>query len=141
MQARRACPFYYQLDHLGTPQELTDFSGDNVRQRAIDGTDPITKRKSTRGNLSSQYKSWNLHMHTLNYDTASVVRKLPQFTGEDVNGYPIVRRHNKDVRRGYKPNKKDSKNPHLLESMHGSETKFSKGKNPTIFTSNPVDIK
>ncbi|MFW9088249.1 RHS domain-containing protein, partial [Pseudomonas sp. P2758] len=25
---KRACPFYYQLDHLGTPQELTDYSGD-----------------------------------------------------------------------------------------------------------------
>ncbi|MCU1762194.1 DUF6531 domain-containing protein [Pseudomonas sp. 14P_8.1_Bac3] len=27
---RKACPFYYQLDHLGTPQELTDYSGDIV---------------------------------------------------------------------------------------------------------------
>jgi len=27
---RKACPFYYQLDHLGTPQELTDFSGEIV---------------------------------------------------------------------------------------------------------------
>jgi RHS repeat-associated protein len=27
---RNACPFYYQLDHLGTPQELTDYSGDIV---------------------------------------------------------------------------------------------------------------
>lgn len=25
-----ACPFYYQLDHLGTPQELTDYSGEIV---------------------------------------------------------------------------------------------------------------
>src|SRR5471030_2733095 len=25
---RQACPFYYQLDHLGTPQELTDYSGE-----------------------------------------------------------------------------------------------------------------
>jgi RHS repeat-associated protein len=27
---RKACPFYYQLDHLGTPQELTDFSGEII---------------------------------------------------------------------------------------------------------------
>ncbi|WP_414870266.1 RHS domain-containing protein, partial [Pseudomonas sp. IT-347P] len=27
---QKACPFYYQLDHLGTPQELTDYSGDIV---------------------------------------------------------------------------------------------------------------
>ena len=27
---RKACPFYYQLDHLGTPQELTDFGGEIV---------------------------------------------------------------------------------------------------------------
>ncbi|RMT33943.1 RHS repeat domain-containing protein, partial [Pseudomonas syringae] len=24
----KATPFYYQLDHLGTPQELTDYSGE-----------------------------------------------------------------------------------------------------------------
>ncbi|MET0846162.1 MAG: RHS repeat-associated core domain-containing protein [Pseudomonas sp.] len=28
--SRKACPFYYQLDHLGTPQELTDFGGEIV---------------------------------------------------------------------------------------------------------------
>jgi RHS repeat-associated protein len=27
---KHACPFYYQLDHLGTPQELTDYSGEIV---------------------------------------------------------------------------------------------------------------
>jgi RHS repeat-associated protein len=27
---KKACPFYYQLDHLGTPQELTDYGGDIV---------------------------------------------------------------------------------------------------------------
>ncbi|MHC8319416.1 RHS repeat-associated core domain-containing protein [Pseudomonas sp. GB2N2] len=27
---RKACPFYYHLDHLGTPQELTDYSGEIV---------------------------------------------------------------------------------------------------------------
>ncbi|UWF51035.1 RHS repeat protein [Pseudomonas sp. N3-W] len=26
----KACPFYYQLDHLGTPQELTDYGGEIV---------------------------------------------------------------------------------------------------------------
>ncbi|WP_315866605.1 RHS repeat-associated core domain-containing protein [Pseudomonas sp. JV414] len=27
---KKACPFYYQLDHLGTPQELTGYSGEIV---------------------------------------------------------------------------------------------------------------
>ncbi|MFS2068618.1 RHS repeat-associated core domain-containing protein, partial [Pseudomonas sp. CT11-2] len=27
---KTACPFYYQLDHLGTPQELTDFGGEII---------------------------------------------------------------------------------------------------------------
>ena len=27
---KKSCPFYYQLDHLGTPQELTDFGGEIV---------------------------------------------------------------------------------------------------------------
>jgi RHS repeat-associated protein len=34
---RKATPFYYQLDHLGTPQELTDYSGEimwSARYRA-----------------------------------------------------------------------------------------------------------
>jgi len=26
----KTCPFYYQLDHLGTPQELTDYGGDII---------------------------------------------------------------------------------------------------------------
>src|SRR5207253_591373 len=96
-----------------------------IRQRAIDGTDPITKipHKEKRGNLSSQYKSWNLHMHTLNDDMTRVVRGLPQFTGKDVNGYWVVRRENESVGRGYKPNKKDKENPLFIEDMHGSETK------------------
>ncbi|WP_431978618.1 RHS repeat domain-containing protein [Pseudomonas fungipugnans] len=112
-----------------------------IRQRAIDGTDPITKKKAKKGNLSSQYKSWSLHMHTLNGDMTRVVRGMAQFTGTDVNGYPIVRRDNENVGRGYKPNKKDSQKPNLLELMHGSETKFSNGENPVPFTSHPVDMK
>lgn len=114
-----------------------------IRQRSVDGTDPITKlpHKKNKGNLSSQYKSWNLHMHTLNDDMTRVVRGLPQFTGKDVNGYNVVRRENKNVGRGYKPNKKDPENPHLIEDMHGSETKFSKGGDPKPFTSHPVIIK
>ncbi len=34
----KAQPFYYQLDHLGTPQELTDYSGEIMCNRSINLT-------------------------------------------------------------------------------------------------------
>ncbi|MHC8289344.1 RHS repeat-associated core domain-containing protein [Pseudomonas sp. XS1P51] len=39
---RQACPFYYQLDHLGTPQELTDFGGEIVWSAKYDAYGKIT---------------------------------------------------------------------------------------------------
>ena len=40
---RRACPFYYQLDHLGTPQELTDFGGEIVWSAKYNTYGKVTK--------------------------------------------------------------------------------------------------
>ncbi|MFJ7798550.1 RNase A-like domain-containing protein [Pseudomonas sp. NPDC096950] len=40
---RKACPFYYQLDHLGTPQELTDFGGEIVWAAKYNGYGKVTR--------------------------------------------------------------------------------------------------
>ncbi|WP_248741286.1 RHS repeat domain-containing protein, partial [Pseudomonas sp. MWU12-2029] len=42
---KRACPFYYQLDHLGTPQELTDYSGDIVWSAKYSAYGKVTSLK------------------------------------------------------------------------------------------------
>jgi RHS repeat-associated protein len=40
---RKACPFYYQLDHLGTPQELTDFGGEIVWSTKYNAYGKVTR--------------------------------------------------------------------------------------------------
>ncbi|WP_077430624.1 RHS repeat-associated core domain-containing protein [Pseudomonas sp. C9] len=39
----KACPFYYQLDHLGTPQELTDFGGEIVWSAKYNAYGKVTR--------------------------------------------------------------------------------------------------
>jgi RHS repeat-associated protein len=41
---RKACPFYYQLDHLGTPQELTDFGGEIVWSAKYNAYGKVTQQ-------------------------------------------------------------------------------------------------
>ncbi|AWM89904.1 type IV secretion protein Rhs [Pseudomonas sp. 31-12] len=41
---RKACPFYYQLDHLGTPQELTDFGGEIVWSAKYNAYGKVTRQ-------------------------------------------------------------------------------------------------
>ncbi|WP_458377160.1 RHS repeat-associated core domain-containing protein [Pseudomonas fluorescens] len=40
---RKACPFYYQLDHLGTPQELTDYGGEIVWSAKYNAYGKVTR--------------------------------------------------------------------------------------------------
>jgi RHS repeat-associated protein len=40
---RKACPFYYQLDHLGTPQELTDYGGEIVWSSKYNAYGKVTR--------------------------------------------------------------------------------------------------
>jgi RHS repeat-associated protein len=58
---RKACPFYYQLDHLGTPQELTDYSGDIV--------------------WAAQYTAYG-RLTRLNRDTCQVLDQPLRFQGQ-----------------------------------------------------------
>ncbi|RON57282.1 RHS repeat-associated core domain-containing protein [Pseudomonas frederiksbergensis] len=56
-----ACPFYYQLDHLGTPQELTDYSGEIV--------------------WAAQYNAYG-RLTRLNRDTHQVLDQPLRFQGQ-----------------------------------------------------------
>ncbi|MHC8321465.1 RHS repeat-associated core domain-containing protein [Pseudomonas sp. GB2N2] len=58
---RKACPFYYQLDHLGTAQELTDYSGDIV--------------------WAAQYNAYG-RLTRLNRDTHQVLDQPLRFQGQ-----------------------------------------------------------
>jgi RHS repeat-associated protein len=51
---RHACPFYYQLDHLGTPQELTDYSGEIVWSAQYNAYGKITRLKHGGGEQLAQ---------------------------------------------------------------------------------------
>lgn len=45
----KACPFYYQLDHLGTPQELTDYSGEIIWSATYTAYGKLTDLKHLAG--------------------------------------------------------------------------------------------
>ncbi|MDR6927911.1 RHS repeat-associated core domain-containing protein [Pseudomonas sp. BE134] len=71
---RQACPFYYQLDHLGTPQELTDYSGDII--------------------WAAQYTAYG-RLTRLNRDTHQVLDQPLRFQGQyfDAETGPHYNRH------------------------------------------------
>ena len=49
-----ACPFYYHLDHLGTPQELTRYSGEIVWSARYNGYGKLTELKHGGGEQLEQ---------------------------------------------------------------------------------------
>ena len=118
-----------------------EISNSALKQRAIDGTDPITGKtpKTNRGNPSSQFLTWKLQMHAINNAITRRARGLPIATGVDIKGNPIVRMEQKDSGRGYRPNKKDTSNPTLNEHMSGAEIKFDPNNPYRPFTAYPVD--
>ncbi|WP_431496146.1 RHS repeat-associated core domain-containing protein [Pseudomonas brassicacearum] len=50
----KACPFYYHLDHLGTPQELTSFSGQIVWSARYNGYGKLTELQHGGGEQLEQ---------------------------------------------------------------------------------------
>jgi RHS repeat-associated protein len=84
---RQACPFYYQLDHLGTPQELTDYSGDII--------------------WAAQYTAYG-RLTRLNRDTHQVLDQPLRFQGQYFDAetglhYNRHRYYNPDVGRYLTP--------------------------------------
>ncbi len=109
-----------------------------MRQRAIDGTDPITGKKS-KINKSSQFHSWKIQLNTLNEALTRKTRNLATSNGKDSNQNPILKMEYPNSGRSYRPNKKDIQNPSLNETMNSTEVKFD-SKNPDRpFTAFPSD--
>ncbi|MBV4477993.1 RHS repeat domain-containing protein, partial [Pseudomonas botevensis] len=114
-----------------------------LNQRAIDGTDPHTGKipNPPRGNPSSQFHNWRMHLGALNKAMTKDKNGLIMHTGSDHNGYPIVRLELPGAGRGYRPNRRDSQNPVLNESMDWFEVKFDKVKTQKPFTGFPAEGK
>lgn len=108
-----------------------------MKQRAIDGTDPTTGR-SGRVNSSSQFRTWKMQLHAINEALTREARGMSPHTGFDRKENPIVRIEQPNTGRGYKPNKKDTQNPKLNESMNGAEVKFDPKNSDRPFTAFPI---
>ncbi|MNO92905.1 putative deoxyribonuclease RhsC [compost metagenome] len=94
------------------------------KQRAIDGTDPITGKtpKNKKGNPSSRFSSWEMQLKAYKLAVGRKENGLPAFTGRDKNNNHIVRMDLPGAGEGYIPNKKDPSNPTLV-SMDRFEMK------------------
>jgi hypothetical protein len=114
-----------------------------VRQRAIDGTDPHTGVTPIRprGNPSSQFQNWRMHLGALNKAMTRDKNGLIMHTGKDQNDNPIVRFELPGAGRGYKPNRADTQNPILNENMNWFEVKFDEINTQEPFTSFPSERK
>jgi hypothetical protein len=95
------------------------------KQRAIDGTDPITGRRPRhrRGNPSSRFSSWELMLEAYTLATTRTERGLSQFTGIDRDGNNIVRMRLSGAGEGYIPNANSKEHPARI-SMDRFEMKF-----------------
>lgn len=94
-----------------------------LKQRAIDGTHPVTGEPGLV-KPSSQFKSWKFQMAVIEEATSREIRKMARFTGEDEFGNPIVRIEMQGCGRGYTPNEKFPEHPKLNENMNGAVVKF-----------------
>jgi hypothetical protein len=95
------------------------------KQRAIDGTDPITGRKPwhQRGNPSSRFSSWELMLEAYTLATTRTKNGLPRYTGKDNEDNDVVRMRLPGAGEGYMPNSKSKENPKLI-GLDGFEMKF-----------------
>jgi RHS repeat-associated protein len=114
-----------------------------LKQRAIDGTDPHTGITPfpPRGNPSSQFHNWRMHLGALNKAMTKDKHGLIRHTGKDHNETPIVRLELPGAGRGWKPNRNDPENPILNENMNWFEVKFDKINTQEPFTGYPSEKK
>ncbi|WNF56199.1 RHS repeat-associated core domain-containing protein [Pseudomonas sp. SG20052] len=114
-----------------------------LKQRADNGADPHTGEvpKGARGNLSSQFRNWRMHLGALNKAMTREALGLSPHTGKDQHKNPIVRMELPGAGRGYKPNKKDARNPTLNEDLNWFEVKFDKDNVLRPFTGFPSERK
>jgi hypothetical protein len=75
-----------------------------------------------------------LQCQAIGYAIAKMNKKIPEPTGYDKNGNPVVRVKIPGVGRGYKPNHKDLDNPKFVEVMNEAEIRFDKENIKRPFT-------
>ena len=104
-----------------------EISNAKWKQRAIDGTNPITGKtpKNRQGNPSSRFHSFELMLEAYTLGTTRVENGLPRFTGKDAQLADIVRMDLPGAGEGYIPNSKSVQNPKLIK-MNRFEMKFDK---------------
>ncbi|MCP1489479.1 RHS repeat-associated protein [Pseudomonas fluorescens] len=121
----------------------SEISDPALKQRAINGADPHTGNvpKGAKGNLSSQFHSWRMHLGALNKAMTKDKNGLIRHTGKDQKKNPIVRLELPGAGRGYRPNKKDKQNPGLNEDMNWFEVKFDIVNTQEPFTGFPAEGK
>jgi hypothetical protein len=95
------------------------------KQRAIDGTNPITGKtpKDRNGNPSSRFYNYEIMLEAYVLATTRVENGLPRFTGKDSQLADIVRMDLPGAGEGYVPNPKSKENPKLIK-LDRFEMKF-----------------
>jgi hypothetical protein len=142
--AKRRVTEYEDLYGMHTVKKhSSEISDPALKQRAIDGADPHTGiiPKGAKGNLSSQFHNWRMHLGALNKAMTKDKNGLIMHTGKDQNKNPIVRLELPGAGRGYRPNKKDNQNPSLNESLNWFEVKFDQVNTQNPFTAFPTEVK
>ena len=115
-----------------------DVTYEALKQRAIDGRDPITGRRprNNKRSVSSKFLSWELHLFAIEQALSRRDRGLTRFTGKDQNDNNIVRMELPGAGEGYIPNKNDPENPTLIK-MNRAEVKFD-NRTGKPFTAFPI---
>ncbi|GKX52723.1 hypothetical protein SOASR029_30320 [Budvicia aquatica] len=132
----------YNMHTVG--KHSPDVADADLKQRAIDGTDPVTgklPKGGPKGNPSSQFVSWRVQLHAINEAMTRKARGLPQHTGTDIRKNPVVRGELDNSGRGYKPNSNDKNNPSYIDKMDGFEVKFDRNNPDNPFTAYPTENK
>ncbi|PIB61172.1 hypothetical protein [Pseudomonas sp. 2822-17] len=74
--------------------------------------------------LSTKFKNYKMQLATLNEATTRTSRNLPEFTGEDYYGNPIVIMELQDCGLGYIPSPEERINLIFDENMDAAIAKF-----------------
>ncbi|MCU0122176.1 RHS repeat-associated core domain-containing protein, partial [Pseudomonas sp. B2M1-30] len=142
--AKRRVTEYEDLYGMHTVEKhSSEISDQALRQRAINGANPHTGivPRRPRGNLSSQFYNWRLHLGALNKAMTKDKHGLIMHTGVDQKNNPIVRLELPGAGRGYRPNNRDPQNPSLNESLNWFEVKFDEIQQQNPFTGFPTEVK
>ncbi|SDU51273.1 RHS repeat-associated core domain-containing protein [Pseudomonas moraviensis] len=142
--AKRRVHEYEDLYDMHTiKKHSSEISDPALRQRGINGADPHTGIVPirARGNLSSQFHNWRMHLSALNKAMTRDKHGQIIHTGFDHNNNPIVRLELPGAGRGYRPNRRDAQNPILNENLNWFEVKFDDVNTQRPFTGFPSEVR